>query len=55
MSRPSSEDINYNDDYVGEFDASICSGENLMIFLRIRKKSLLKIQLFGSTVIFLGK
>ena len=27
-SKPSLESVNDNDDYVGEFDASTCSGEN---------------------------
>ena len=40
-----------NDDLVSGFDASTCSGDHFMTFLRMRNKLLLNIQLFGSTVI----
>ena len=48
---PISESVNDNDNSVGEFDSSIFQEKTLMIFLRMRKKSLLKIQLFGSTLV----
>ena len=41
----------YLNDLVSRFDASTCSGDNFMIFLRMSKKSLLKVQLFGWTLI----
>ena len=37
-SRPISESVNDNGEYVGEFDASTFLGDNFMIFLRMRKK-----------------
>ena len=50
-SRPSLEYVYDNDYSVGEFDASTCAGDNVMIFMGISKKSLLQIQFFGSTLI----
>ena len=41
ISIPMSEYVNYKDDPVDEFGASTWSGDNFMIFLRMRKKSLL--------------
>ena len=46
-SRASSEYLNEKDDLVSEFDASTCSGDNFRIFLRMWKKSLPKVKLFG--------
>ena len=39
MSRPSSGSINNNDDLVGEFDASNCSGDIFYDSLRMRKNN----------------
>ena len=54
-SRQSSESVNEKDDLVGEFDASTCSGGNFYDIFRMRKKSLLNIQLLGSTLIKNGE
>ena len=49
--RSSKYSVNDSDDLVSRFDAPTCSGDNIMTFLSMRTKLLLRTRMFGSTLI----